>query len=394
MRKVLTGNQAVAYAVRLSDVQVVAAYPITPQTSIIETLADMQAKGTVDFEFIRAESEHSAMSACIGASMGGVRAFTATSGQGLFLMHEMLHYASGARVPLVLANVNRAGAAPWSIWSDQTDSVSQRETGWIQLYCENNQEVLDTTLMAFRIAESIRLPVMVVSDAFFLSHTSEPVDIPESEEVRAFLPPFDPSDLWLDPENPRTFGSIVMPDAYMEFRWMVQRDMELAKDVISEVHEAFEGRFGRPYGQVEEVETEDADVVFVCTGTVASTGRVAVEDLRGRGKRAGMVKIKTLRPFPTDLVADALRGKKKVAVIDRNFSPGGQGVWGQEIKTALYDLSDGERPFIFDYIAGLGGRDISVGTFEEVFDKTASADMPEDRDIWIGVLYAQPESEV
>lgn len=394
MRKVLTGNQAVAYAVRLSDVQVVAAYPITPQTSIIETLADMQAKGTVDFEFIRAESEHSAMSACIGASMGGVRAFTATSGQGLFLMHEMLHYASGARVPLVLANVNRAGAAPWSIWSDQTDSVSQRETGWIQLYCENNQEVLDTTLMAFRIAESIRLPVMVVSDAFFLSHTSEPVDIPEAEEVRAFLPPFDPSDLWLDPENPRTFGSIVMPNAYMEFRWMVQRDMELAKDVISEVHEAFEDRFGRRYGQVEEVETEDADVVFVCTGTVASTGRVAVEDLRGRGKRAGMVKIKTLRPFPTDFVADALRGKKKVAVIDRNFSPGGQGVWGQEIKTALYDLSDGERPFIFDYIAGLGGRDISVGTFEEVFDKTASADMPEDRDIWIGVLYAQPESEV
>jgi len=306
----------------------------------------------------------------------------------------MLHYASGARVPLVLANVNRAGAAPWSIWSDQTDSVSQRETGWIQLYCENNQEVLDTTLMAFKIAETVRLPVMVVSDAFFLSHTSEPVDIPEAEEVRAFLPPFNPADLWLDPDNPRTFGSIVMPNAYMEFRWMVQRDMEVAKGVITEVHETFERNFGRRYTQVESVHTDDADVVFVCTGTVASTGRVAVETMRDQGKRAGMVKIKTLRPFPADLVSNALRGKKKVAVIDRNFSPGGQGVWGQEIKTALYELPDPQRPQIFDYIAGLGGRDISVRTFEEIFERTVSKDVPEDRDIWIGVMYAQPESEV
>jgi len=394
MRKVLTGNQAVAHAVMLSDVQVVAAYPITPQTSIIETLADMQARGQGDFDFIRVESEHSAMSACIGASMGGVRAFTATSGQGLFLMHEMLHYASGARVPLVLANVNRAGAAPWSIWSDQTDSVSQRETGWIQLYCEGNQEVLDTVLMAFRIAESVRLPVMVVLDAFFLSHTSEPVDIPDAEEVRAFLPPFDPGDIWLDPNNPRTFGSIVMADAYMDFRWLVQRDMERAKTVITEVHEAFAGRFGRRYSQVECVNTDDADVVMVCTGTVASTGRVAVETLRQKGKKLGMVKIKTLRPFPVEDVIEALRGHAKVAVMDRNVSPGAQGVWGQEIKTALYDLSDAQRPALFDYVAGLGGRDISVATFEEVFDQTLAADRPDDRDIWIGVRHVQPESAV
>jgi len=171
MRKVLTGNQAVAYGAMLSDIQVVAAYPITPQTTIIEELADMQADGRADIDYIRVESEHSAMAACIGASMGGVRTFTATSGQGLFLMHEMLHYASGARVPIVMANVNRAGAAPWSIWSDQTDSVSQRDTGWIQLYCEGNQEVLDTTIMAFKIAESIRLPVMVVLDVFFSVRT-------------------------------------------------------------------------------------------------------------------------------------------------------------------------------------------------------------------------------
>jgi pyruvate/2-oxoacid:ferredoxin oxidoreductase alpha subunit len=394
MRKVLTGNQAVAHAVLLSDVQVVAAYPITPQTSIIETLADMQAGALGDFDFIRVESEHSAMSACIGASMGGVRAFTATSGQGLFLMHEMLHYASGARVPLVMVNVNRAGAAPWSIWSDQTDSVSQRETGWIQLYCEGNQEVLDTVLMAFRIAETVRLPVMVVSDAFFLSHTSEPVDIPEAHEVREFLPVFDPGDIWLDPEHPRTFGSIVMPDGYMEFRWQVQRDMGRAAGVITEVHEAFARRFGRTYSQVECLNTEDADVVLVCTGTVASTGRVAVESLRQQGKKAGLVKIKTLRPFPVDDLIEALSGHPKVAVIDRNFSPGGQGVWGQEIKTALYDLSDDRRPAIYDYIAGLGGRDISVATLTEVFDRTLDADRPEDRDIWIGVRHVQPEPAV
>ena len=208
MKKVLTGNQAVAYGAMLSDVKVVAAYPITPQTTIIETLADMQAEGIGDFDYIRVESEHSALSVCIGASMGGVRAFTATSGQGLFLMHEMLHYATGARVPVVLANVNRAPALPWNIWSDQTDSISQRDTGCIQLYCEGNQEVLDTTIMAFKIAETVRLPAMVILDAFWLSHTSEPVDIPEKEAVQKFLPSFDPGDMWLDPENPRTFGSV------------------------------------------------------------------------------------------------------------------------------------------------------------------------------------------
>jgi pyruvate/2-oxoacid:ferredoxin oxidoreductase alpha subunit len=389
MRKVLTGNQAVAHAVLLSDVEVIAAYPITPQTTIIETLAGMQAKGLADFDFIRVESEHSAMAACIGASMGGVRAFTATSGQGLFLMHEMLHYASGARLPLVMANVNRAGAAPWSIWSDQTDSVAQRETGWIQLYCEGNQEVLDTTIMAFKIAEEVRLPVMVVSDAFFLSHTSEPVEIPEVDDVRAFLPSFDPRDLWLDPDNPHTFGSIVMTDAFMEFRWQVQRDMEKAKTVINEAHADFSRVFGRSYGQVESVMTEDADVIIVCTGTVASTGRVAIESLREKGKRVGMVKIKALRPFPAETLMDELKGQKKVAVIDRNFSPGAQGVWGQELKAALFELPDTERPQVFNYIAGLGGRDISFKTFEEIFDRTHASEKPDDRDMWIGVRYVQ-----
>ncbi|UCH00341.1 MAG: pyruvate ferredoxin oxidoreductase [Deltaproteobacteria bacterium] len=387
MRKVLTGNQAVAYGAMLSDVQVVAAYPITPQTTIIEELAAMHAQGLVDLDYIRVESEHSAMAACIGASMGGVRTFTATCGQGLLLMHEMLHYATGARTPVVLANVNRAVAAPWNIWSDQTDSVSQRETGWIQLYCEGNQEVLDTTIIAFKIAETLRLPVMIILDAFFLSHTSEPVDVPDKEKVRDFLPSYDPGDLWLDPDNPKTFGSISMSDVYMEFRWQIQRDMERAKGVIQEVQNEFGGVFGRTYRQVEGYLSEDADVVMVVSGTVASTGREVIDYLRAKGESLGMVKIKTLRPFPREEIIEALRGKRKVAVIDRNFSPGSTGVWAQEIRNALYELPEDERPTIYGYIAGLGGRDISVKTIEDIYRRTLEGDRPDDVDIWIGVRY-------
>ena len=387
MKKVLTGNQAVAYGAMLSDVKVVAAYPITPQTTIIETLADMQADGAGHFDYIRVESEHSAMAACIGASMGGVRTFTATCGQGLFLMHEMLHYAAGARTPVVMANVNRAAAAPWSIWSDQTDSISQRDTGWIQLYCEGNQEVLDTTIMAFKIAERVRLPVMIILDAFFLSHTSEPIDIPDQEAVQGFLPPYDPKEMWLDPDNPRTFGSITMNDVYMEFRWLIQRDMEIAKGVINEVNEEYAHIFGRTYKQVDSYLVDDADVILICTGTVASTARVAIESLRDKGEKAGLVKMKTFRPFPAEDITKMLKGKKKVAVVDRNFSPGAQGVWAQEIRSVLYELPENERPVIYGYIAGLGGRDISVNTIEDIYRKTVESEKPDDRDMWIGVKY-------
>lgn len=387
MRKVLTGNQAVAYGAMLSGVEVVAAYPITPQTTIIETLADMQAEGIGDFDYIRVESEHSAMAACIGASMGGVRTFTATCGQGLFLMHEMLHYATGARTPVVMANVNRAPAAPWNIWSDQTDSLSQRETGWIQLYCEGNQEVLDTTIMAFKIAEKLKLPAMVILDAFFLSHTSEPIEIPDKEAVKDFLPAYDPKDMWLDPDNPHTFGAIAMSDAYMELRWQIQRDMEIAKSVIAEVHEDFEHHFGRMYHQVEGYLAEDAEVLVVCTGTAASTARVAVEALRAEGERAGLVKIKTFRPFPGEEIVGILKGKKKVAVIDRNFSPGAQGIWAQELRSVLCELSDQERPMVYGYIAGIGGRDINVKTLKEIYYKTLGSDRPDDIDMWIGVRH-------
>jgi len=387
MIKVLTGNQAVAYGIRLSDVQVIPVYPITPQTTIIETLADMKADGTGDFEYIRVESEHSAMAACIGASMGGVRTVTATCGQGLFLMHEMLHYATGSRTPVVLVNVNRAAAAPWNIWNDQTDSVSQRETGWIQLYCENNQEVLDSTIMAFKIAETVRLPTMIILDAFFLSHTSEPVEVPLINDVRKFLPSYDPQEMWLDPDNPKTFNSISMNNVYMEFRWNIQRDMERAKQVIDKTHEEFETIFGRLYHQVEGIHLDDANIVIIATGTVASTCRVAIDNLRAAGHKVGMIKIKTLRPFPAEEIIAALRGIKKIAVIDRNFSPGSQGVWAQEIRSVINGLSDNERPQVFGYIAGLGGRDINLKTIEEIYKQTAKNEKPEDRDIWVGVNY-------
>jgi pyruvate/2-oxoacid:ferredoxin oxidoreductase alpha subunit len=394
MRKVLTGNEAVAYGAVLAGIEVVAAYPITPQTTIIETLADMQAEGVGNFEYIRVESEHSAMAACIGASMGGVRAFTATCGQGLFLMHEMLHYAAGSRTPVVLANVNRAIAAPWNIWTDQTDSLSQRETGWIQLYCEGNQEVLDTIIMAFKIAEAVTLPTMVILDAFFLSHTSEPIEIPDKNTVKDFLPAYEPKEIVLDPDNPQTFNSISMNDVYMEFRWQIQRDMEKAKAVISEAQEEFGKRFGRRYYQVEDYMADDADVLLICTGSVASTGRVAVDAIRADGKMAGMVKVKTFRPFPREKIIKALKGKKKVAVIDRNFSPGAQGIWAQEIRSVLCELSDIERPMVYGYVAGLGGRDISVETIKDIYHRTCESEKPEDIDMWIGVKYVQPESTI
>jgi pyruvate/2-oxoacid:ferredoxin oxidoreductase alpha subunit len=306
----------------------------------------------------------------------------------------MLHYAAGARTPVVLANVNRASAAPWSIWTDQTDSLSQRETGWIQLYCEGNQEVLDTTIMAFKIAEKVRLPAMVILDAFFLSHTSEPIEIPEQEAIRDFLPAYDPQDLWLDPDNPRTFGSIAMKDTYTEFRWHIQRDMERAKGMITEVHEEFARRFGRRHHQVEGYLLDDSKVAVVCTGTVASTGRVAIEKLRADGESVGMVKVKTFRPFPGEEIRKILRGKKKVAVIDRDFSPGAQGVWAQEIRSVLCELQDSERPKVYGYIVGLGGRDISAKTISDIYSRTKEMETPEDLDMWIGVNYVQPQPEI
>ncbi|HUT15437.1 MAG TPA: pyruvate ferredoxin oxidoreductase, partial [Anaerolineae bacterium] len=278
MEKVMMGNHAVSYGVRLSRAQVVAAYPITPQTQIVEMLSEMCGDGSLDAEFIKVESEHSAMAATVGASFAGARAFTATSGHGLALMHEVLHWAAGSRLPIVMANVNRALGPGWSVWSEQTDSLAQRDTGWLQIYCETNQEVLDTVIQAFKIAETINLPVMLVLDAFVLSHTSEPVNVPAQEMVDHFLPPYEPK-FKLDPGDPHAFNGLVTPADYMELRYKMQGAMERALAVTEEVGAEFGEAFGRRYDVIEKYRMEDAEIVLVTCSSITSTSRVVVDEL-------------------------------------------------------------------------------------------------------------------
>ena len=384
MKKVIMGNHAVSYGAMLSRVEVVAAYPITPQTQIVEELSEMCSDGRLNAKFIKVESEHSAMACCLGAAAIGGRAFTATSAQGLALMHELLHYAAGARLPIVMANINRAMAPPWSIWSDQTDSLSQRDTGWLQFYCESNQEVLDTVIQAFKISEKLLLPTMVISDAFFLSHTYEPVDIPEQSVVDSFLPPWK-AEYKLDLNDPKAFGPIAMPVHYMELRYDIHRTMEIGKQVAKEVDEEFGNIFGRRWGVVEPYKMDGAETVLVTSGTIASTGRMVIDALREKGEKVGMLKMKMFRPFPYEDVIEILSGIKKIAVLDRNFSFGGGGIWAQEVKASLYNIEAAKRPVCFGYVVGLGGRDVTPDVIEDIYQRTRDAEMPESESIWIGV---------
>ncbi len=382
MKKVITGNQAVAYGVILSRVDVISAYPITPQTTIVEELSELIASGRLKTKFLKVESEHSAMAALIGASTGGVRTFTATSSHGLAYMHEMLHWASGARLPIVLVNVNRALGAPWNIWGDQSDSVSQRDTGWIQLYCENNQEVLDTILQAYLIAETVRLPVMVVLDAFVLSHTAEAVEIPSIEEVDSILPPFCP-DYPIDTQEPRSYSVITTPDYFLEFRYKVQKAMEQVPEVAKKVDDEFKTRFGRGYGAIERYGKEGAEVLLMTSGTVTSTSRTVIKKLMEKGLGVAGIKIKRFRPFPSEEICETIQGAKKIAVIDRNLSAGVGGVFAQELRASLYSRE--ERPQVFGFISGLGGRDITPELIEEAIQYTLDHDRPEEEILWLGL---------
>lgn len=382
MKKVITGNQAVAYGVILSRVDVVSAYPITPQTTIVEELSELIANGRLKTRFLKVESEHSAMAALIGASTGGVRCFTATSSHGLAYMHEMLHWASGARLPIVMVNVNRALGAPWNIWGDQSDSISQRDTGWIQLYCENNQEVLDTIIQAYLIAETVRLPVMVVLDAFVLSHTAEPVEVPSIEQVDSFLPAFCP-DYPIDAQEPRAYSVITTPDYFMEFRYKIQKAMEQVPEVARKVDEEFKTKFGRGYGAIEKYGKEGAEVLLMTSGTVTSTSRLVIQKLIEKGLSVAGVKIKRFRPFPGDEISEAIQGAKKIAVIDRNLSAGVGGVFAQELRASLYSRE--EKPPIFGFISGLGGRDITPELIEEAIRYTMDHDRPDGDMVWLGL---------
>ena len=382
MKKVITGNSAVAYGAKLARVQVIAAYPITPQTSIIEKLADFCARGELKAEFIKVESEHSALAACVGASATGARAFTATSGQGLLLMHEIIHWAAGARLPIVLAAVNRAVAPGWNIWTDQNDTLSQRDTGWLQFYCESNQEVLDTVIQAYKVAEKVSLPAMIILDAFVLSHTSEIVDIPPQEMVDEYLPPYRP-EYKLDVDDPHAFGALVTPADYMELRYKMHEAQEQAIYAAKEADREYGELFGRSYGIMEKYPEDEAEVVLVTSGTVTSTARDVIDAWREKGHKVSLLKMKLFRPFPLEDVRKALEGAEKVAVLDRNISFGHGGIFAQEIKSALYNHL--HRPVIFSFIAGLGGRDITPTTIEEVLDYTFSHEKPERDVVWIGL---------
>ena len=382
MKKIMVGNHAVSWGVMLARAEVIPAYPITPQTTIVEELSVLCADGRLKAKFIPVESEHSAMACCVGASAAGVRTFTATSGQGLALMHEMLHWASGARLPIVMANVNRALGSPWNIWGEQTDSLSQRDTGWLQFYCESNQEVLDTTIQAFKIAEEIHLPVMLNLDAFFLSHTAEPVEIPDQKRVDDFLPRYQP-EFRLDPKKPYSFGCLTPPEYFMEFRYKIQQSMLQGKEVSRRVDEEFGQSFGRKYGLIEAYRCDGADLILVTSGAIASTARVVVDALRQKGRKVGMVKVRLFRPFPQEELYAVLRDVEKVAVVDRNVSFGVGGIFAHELNAAF--CNEKTRPPIFSYIAGLGGRDVTPQVLNDVVYQTYKRSQPEKQSVWVGM---------
>jgi pyruvate/2-oxoacid:ferredoxin oxidoreductase alpha subunit len=381
MKKVIMGNHALSYGAMLSRAQVISAYPITPQTQVVELLSEMCADGSLDAKFIKVESEHSAMASCIGASAAGARTFTATSSQGLALMHEMLHWASGGRHPVVMGNINRAMAPGWTIWTDQNDSLSQRDTGWIQFYCSSNQEVLDTTIQAFKVSEAFYIPSMVVLDAFSLSHTYEVVDVPAQAKVDAFLPKFKPY-ARVTPDEPRAFNGLTGPENYMELRYLLQKDMEKVIPAILETGLEYERAFGRRLTLADEHRCDDAEIILVTSGTAGYTAHVAVDEMRAAGIKVGNLRMRVFRPFPFDLVRRILPKAKKIAVVDRNISYGHHGIFAQEVKSAL--LGHADVP-VFGFIAGLGGRDITPSTFREIVDYARSHEAPEENIVWIGV---------
>ena len=374
MKQVMMGNHAAAYGSMLAKAEVVAAYPITPQTQTVEKISELVATGEMKAEFIKVESEHSAMAACIGAASAGARAFTATSSQGLALMHELLHWAAGARLPIVMTNVNRAMAPGWNIWAEQNDSLAQRDTGWMQVYCESNQEVLDTIIQSFKISETVLLPTIICLDGFALSHTHEIVDMPDQESVDAFLPMYE-AKLKLDVDNPLTFGALNSPEWYYEMRYKMHEAMIQAKSVIVEVNEEFHQRFGRRYGLVEEYRCDGAETIMIVSGTIASTAKDVIDSLRDAGESVGLLRVRVFRPFPEDEIRSIVKDAKSVGVIDRNISFGHEGIFFTETKAALYNTPN--PPRTCGFIAGLGGRDVTPSDIAEMTHLTASGQADE-----------------
>ncbi|WP_455645283.1 pyruvate synthase subunit PorA [Methanosphaera sp.] len=374
--KVISSAEAISEAVKRARPSVIPVYPITPQTVISERLADYVADGDLDANYIRVESEHSAMSAAIGAAGAGVRVFTATSSQGLAYMHEPVFAAAGMRLPIVMADANRALSSPINIWNDQQDSISERDGGWIQLYAETGQEAFDTILQAYKIAENpeVSLPTMVCVDGFILTHTVDPVDLIPQEEVDEFLPRFKRTHFYLDPEDPMSLGTLADPEYYFELRYDLEAALEKSKSVIEEVGKEFGDKFGRYYGLIEEYKSDDADIILLAMGSICGTIKDVIDQQREQGKKIGLVRVRSFRPFPKEAIEAAVKDAK-LAVIDKNVSFSAGGALYLEVAASLDNETHG-------FIIGLGGRDITPTEIEEIIEKTEN---PSGKVEWIGL---------
>lgn len=367
----ISGNYAVAYAVKMADVDMIAAYPITPQTTIVEKLSEFVANGELDASYMNVESEHSAMSACVGASLTGARVFTATSSQGLALMHEILFMASALRTPIVMANVNRALSAPLNIWNDHSDAMAQRDAGWIQLWVRSAQEAFDTTIEAFKIAEETRLPVMVNLDGFILSHMYEPVELADEDEVRKFIPSR-PLENRVSTKKAHAVGVVGPPEYYFEMKYQAIDAIEKSRLKIKEIDKEFNSRFGKSYGEIEAYGMDGAEAALIVMGSIFGSAKEVANSLREEGKKVGVISLRLFRPFPIQEIRRAVEGIKAVGVVDRATAPGGVGnPLYNEIAAALYDMP--ERPAIQGFVAGLGGRDIRQDDFRLMYSATEKA---------------------
>ncbi len=370
--KVMTGSRSVATAITLAKPEVIAAYPITPQTEIVEDIATFIAEKRLSSRFIKVDSEHSAMGACIGASSAGARTFTATSSQGLLYMDEVVHWASHARLPIVMAVATRALASPWSILDEHTDFMTQLASGWIQIMAENNQDAFDSTLQAYRIGEDPRvtLPVMVGLDGFILTHASMPVDMPEEAEIEGFLGKRKP-EFALDVDRPFTFGNVVDHDYFMEMRHEMFEAMQAAKGVMAEVAKEYKAITGKEYGMLDAYNCDGAEHIIVAIGASSGDAKVASDELRKKGVKAGVIRIRVLRPFPKEEIAEALGSAETVTVVERALSVGSGNILAHEIRSALYDtLGSEDAPTVKGFVAGLGGRDITPDDYVQMVSIT------------------------
>ena len=369
----IEGSIAVAKTVSVCRPHVISAYPITPQTHIIEHLSELVANGEIKSEYVNVESEHSAASVVLGASATGARTYTATTSQGFLLMIEVLFNIAGMRLPVVMTCVNRAVSAPINIWNDQQDSMTARDSGWIQLYAEDNQEASDMHLQAFKIAENkdILLPVMVCMDGFVLTHSFDPIELISQEQADKFLPPFKPQ-YYLTPKNPLSMGTMVGPEAYMETRYFIEKTMRASLQVISDVATDFHNQFGRfQGGLIDTYKVEDATLVLVAMGSIIGTIKDIVDDLRAKGQKVGVLKVRSYRPFPKDEIYKALNHVKEIAVVEKAVSLGYGGILVNEIKSVFYGKP--KTPKINGFILGLGGRDITADTIHQVIKETTQA---------------------